>query len=676
MKKILTLSLLIFLLNSKIQAQATANAGQDIEICYLDTIDVFGSGLNPGDTGTYQWKDLANGTVYSNTNNLKFKIVSMASRTFELRVQRKKNKITYTAYDTMFIVVNVLPTFTFAGIPPLCYDDGAINLTQRNIVKAFSGDKTVSTTDVHYYQKKTPSWISGGPVGSNPYIYNYKSFIQNGQVPKTGMRDTICYDYRDYKSCYNRECKSIRINPNPDVLVLDGVYCIKQNTVSLNNLVLKPFSKVGGIESFRCLAVPTGSGANASTVISSVPTVPVTFNLDISAPFNSNSNGIYLIEYTFKDASTGCQRSDTATVLVKLGSKLKFNALNKLCLNQGIVALDSFVRDSNNRVVFGGNWETIEYGGSRNRSIPSVAEKLDSSIVAGKYFRPWTGSGQYLLRYTNAGLCDFTDSVIANVNGLPVIQIDAEDTVCYNRGLTPLLNIKPSGMLGTWSGNGLVNGRFFDPQTSPHTNTFHGPYKMFYTYTNPLTTCTSSDSLNILVQTTPEYTAFANPVSGTQYLVDLGMNFIKHVDSNALLCMWKFGRTDSTFYDSSFIKNIGRKQFIDSGDYTVVLYSGIGRCGRIDTFRFKLDYRTSSIQSSQISKIKLYPNPVKEQLQIEVPELAKLSLFDLNGRQLIEEEVFPYSKNLVNTQSLHNGMYLIRIEMGTDTVWKRIVIER
>jgi hypothetical protein len=179
-----------------------------------------------------------------------------------------------------------------------------------------------------------------------------------------------------------------------------------------------------------------------------------------------------------------------------------------------------------------------------------------------------------------------------------------------------------------------------------------------------------------LVQTTPEYTAFANPVSGTQYLVDLGMNFIKHVDSNALLCMWKFGRTDSTFYDSSFIKNIGRKQFIDSGDYTVVLYSGIGRCGRIDTFRFKLDYRTSSIQSSQISKIKLYPNPVKEQLQIEVPELAKLSLFDLNGRQLIEEEVFPYSKNLVNTQSLHNGMYLIRIEMGTDTVWKRIVIER
>jgi hypothetical protein len=676
MKKILTVCIIIFVFIFKTQAQATANAGQDIEICYLDTIDVFGSGLNPGDTGTYQWKDLANGTVYSNTNNLKFKIVTMVNRTFELRVQRVKNKKMYTAYDTMFVVVNALPTFVYAGLPPRCYDDGALNLTNIPLVKAFSGDKTVSTTDVHYYQKKTPSWISGGPVGSNPYIYNYKSFIQNGQVPKTGMRDTICYDYRDFNSCYNRECKSIRINPNPEVQLIDGVYCIKQNTVTLNNLVVKPFSKVGGIESFRCLSVPSGSGANASTIISSVSTVPVTFNLDISAPFTSSSNGIYLVEYTFKDAITGCQRSDTATIKVVLEAKFKFNSSIKLCLNQGLVALDSFVKDSNNRTVLNGMWETIEYAGSRNRSIPSIAERLDSSIIGGKYFKPAIGSGMYLLRYTNKGICDYRDSVYVIVNGLPIVQIDAEDTVCYNRGLTPLMNIIPAGMVGTWSGQGLVNGRFFDPQTSPHTNIFHGPYKMIYTYTNPLTTCTSSDSLTVMVQTTPEYTAFANPVSGTQYLVDLGMNFIKHVDSNALMCMWKFGRTDSTFYDSSFTKNIGRKQFIDSGDYTVVLYSGIGRCGRIDTFRFTLDYRTSSILTSEISKVKLYPNPVKEQLQIEVPEWAKLSLFDLNGRQLIEEEIFPYNKNLINTQNLHNGMYLIRIEMGTDTVWNRIVIER
>jgi hypothetical protein len=676
MKKILSVCLIIFVFIFEIKAQATANAGLDIEICYLDTIDVFGSGLNSGDTGTYQWKDLANGTVYSNTNNLKFKIVSMASRTFELRVQRVKNKITYTAYDTMFIVVNALPTFIYSGVPPFCYDDGAINLTQRQLVKAFSGDKTVSTTDVHYYQKKTPSWISGGPVGSNPYIYNYKSFIQNGQVPKTGLRDTICYDYKDFNSCYNRECKSIRINPNPEVQMTDGVYCIKQNTVSLNNLVVKPFSKLGGIESFRCLSVPSGSGANTSTVLSSVPTAPVAFTLDISAPFNSNSNGTYTIEYTFRDAITGCQRSDTATILVKLGSTLKFNALNKLCLNQGLVALDSFVRDSNNRVVYGGNWETIEYGGSRNRSIPSVAEKLDSSIAAGKYFKPWIGSGQYLLRYTNAGLCDFTDSVIANVNGLPVIQIDAEDTVCYIRGLTPLLNIKPSGMVGTWSGNGLVNGRFFNPQTSPHTNIFHGPYKMIYTYTNPLTTCTSSDSLNILVQTMPEYQAHAIPIAGTQYDVEFGIDFIKYVDTNSFNCMWKFGRTDSSYFDSTFLKNPGRMHFVDSGDYSVVLYSGIGACDRIDTFRFNLNDRITSIISSIFEKVKWYPNPVKEYLQIEVPKMAKLSLFDLNGRQLIEEDIYPSNKNMINTQSLYNGMYLIRIEMGTDTVWKRIVIER
>jgi hypothetical protein len=191
MKKILTACFILFVFISKSQAQATANAGLDIELCYLDTLNAIGSGLNTGDTGTYQWKDLVSGVVYSNTSLLKLRIIYQTNRSFELRVQRVKNKKTYTAYDTMFVIVNALPTFMYAGLPPRCYDDGAINLTNIPLVKAFSGDKTISTTDVHYYQKKTPSWISGGPVGSNPYIYNYKNFIQNGSVPKTGFRDTI-----------------------------------------------------------------------------------------------------------------------------------------------------------------------------------------------------------------------------------------------------------------------------------------------------------------------------------------------------------------------------------------------------------------------------------------------------------------------------------------------------
>lgn len=676
MKNILTVCLIIFVFISKTQAQATANAGLDIEICLLDTLNAVGSGLNTGDTGTYQWKDLSNGVVYSNASLLRLRITSLTNRTFELRVQRVKNKLTYTAYDTMNVVVNALPTFMYAGLPPRCYDDGALNLTNIPLVKAFSGDKTVSTTDVHYYQKKTPSWISGGPVGSNPYIYNYKNFIQNSSLFKAGFRDTICYDYRDYKLCYNRECKSIRINPNPEVLVVDGLYCIKQNKVSLNNLVFKPFNKVGGIESFRCLSVPSGSNANASNVISSVSTVPVTFTLDISTPFTSSSDGIYLVEYTFKDASSGCQRSDTATIKVVLETKFKFNNSIRLCLNQGLVALDSFVKDSNNQAVLNGTWETIEFGGSRNRSIPSIAEKLDSSIIGGKYFKPAIGSGMYLLRYSNKGICEYTDSIYIIVNGLPLLQIDAEDTVCYNSGLTPLMNMIPAGMVGTWSGQGLVNGRFFDPQTSPQTNAFHGPYSMVYTYINPITLCISSDSLNILVQTMPEYNAHAIPIAGTKYDVDFGIDFIQYVDTNTFNCMWKFGRSDSSYFESTFLKNPGRKNFKDSGDYTVVLFSGIGACDRIDTFRFNLNDRITSIMSLTFDKVKLYPNPVKEYLQIEVPELAIVSIFDLNGRGLIEQKIYPSDKNSIDMQGIQNGMYLIRIEMGTETVWRRLVIER
>jgi len=65
--------------------------------------------------------------------------------------------------------------------------------------------------------------------------------------------------------------------------------------------------------------------------------------------------------------------------------EIKFTGMPKRCINDPLLALDSFVVDKNtgNRFPFG-TWETIEYGGSRDLSNPNVAPKILNSIKGKK----------------------------------------------------------------------------------------------------------------------------------------------------------------------------------------------------------------------------------------------------------------------------------------------------
>jgi hypothetical protein len=101
---------LLTLISMHAGAQVTANAGPDREICISDTLKVNGSGLNTGDTGSYQWRDLSNGLVVSNQQLLSVKITNNANRMYQLRVQKTSNMQTYTAFDTFALTVNPLPT--------------------------------------------------------------------------------------------------------------------------------------------------------------------------------------------------------------------------------------------------------------------------------------------------------------------------------------------------------------------------------------------------------------------------------------------------------------------------------------------------------------------------------------------------------------------------------------
>jgi gliding motility-associated-like protein len=483
-----------------------AIAKPNLEICINDTLKIKARRRPLGHTRTMAWRDLNTGITISNDSSFAQKISTMVPKRYELDLKVTQGGIMCQDKDTLEVQVNALPTFVFAGLPPRCYSDGAINLSQAKIAKASSGDKTQSTFDVRYYQTKKPSWITGGPVGVNVFTYNYPNFIKNYQVPKVGLRDTICYDFRDYKGCYNKDCKPTKLNPNPDVFVKDSTYCQRVGQITLDKQVVRPFSKIGGIESFRVIEVPQGSNIDPAAIISTnTSNTPPTTEMDPGKEGENEKTGKYVIEYCFKDAITGCQTCDTANVFVIRLPEIQFTEFNKQCINYPLMALDSFVIDKNtgNRFPYG-TWETIEYAGSRDLSNPNIAPKILNSVKSKKYFDPKNGAGQYLVKLTDVSSgCPVTDSTEILVNGLPIIQINVPDTVCSSAAPFVLNNILPVGNVGTWSGKG-VSLRQFNPSISSKTKLYEGPISIKFEYSNPLTTCTSSDSQTLLIQSQAE----------------------------------------------------------------------------------------------------------------------------------------------------------------------------
>lgn len=654
-------NLLILLLftSAYLKAQVTANAGPDLLICIQDTLKVQGTGLNSGDTGSYQWKDLNASIVISNSASFSVKITSLTSRKYELTVTRVSSNVTYSDKDTFILTVSPLPGFKFAGLPPRCYDDGCINLTLNIIASATQGNDTSKKFyDLRYFQKyKKPSWVSGGPVGTTPYKYCPSNFINNSQLPSTGLRDTICYEYKDVNGCYNYECKPLRINPNPVVQVNDGLFCQRIGCIGLDQLAVIPFNKVGGIQSWRCLKVPINSGVDPSKIINvNNSSIPATYCMDPGVPGDNKKTGDYILEYCFKNPSTGCQRCDTSTLTVVRLPEIEFDIIPSQCINSPLVSLDSFVRDSftGNHLV-SGNWQCVAYGGSRDMNNSMVKNAINNSVQSMKYFNPKTGAGQYLLRFTeNSSGCAVSDSLQVTVNGLPLVQVFAQDSICSESGKYVLSsNYSFQDTNGKWSGE-YVNGNLFNSDMVDMGTSYIKSSWVRYIYKNPLTGCINADSQKTTIIKRPYFKFTQNVKLYSKYLVTFYI-----IDSNMNLSPFKW---DWYYGNGATAKSRNLKEilFLDSGLYDTYLTIDNGICKTSDTISFMLNYRASSIADIYKS-IKVYPNPVNAELLINIPFDGAINLSDINGKHLLEDHVHSHETKQINMEKFESGIYLLII---------------
>jgi len=77
-------------------------------------------------------------------------------------------------------------------------------------------------------------------------------------------------------------------------------------------------------------------------------------------------------------------------------------------------------------------------------------------------------------------------------------------------------------------------------------------------------------------------------------------------------------------------------------------------------------------ESTLLKPIQFYPNPVKDELNIEIAVASTLKIFDLNGRLVLEREL-DSGLNNINTSSLKAGVYSMSISNSSFTRQTRLL---
>ncbi len=78
------------------------------------------------------------------------------------------------------------------------------------------------------------------------------------------------------------------------------------------------------------------------------------------------------------------------------------------------------------------------------------------------------------------------------------------------------------------------------------------------------------------------------------------------------------------------------------------------------------------VNEAALAQIGVYPNPVKDNLNLTVPasvEIKNVAVYDLLGKNLN----ISFSEGVVNTASLSQGVYLLRVETSAGTLTQKIV---
>lgn len=106
-----------------------------------------------------------------------------------------------------------------------------------------------------------------------------------------------------------------------------------------------------------------------------------------------------------------------------------------------------------------------------------------------------------------------------------------------------------------------------------------------------------------------------------------------------------------------------------TSEYGVVGY--IGMCSASSQITIRV---LDGINEANLSTLHLYPNPTSDWVNVEVPLLNQLTVFDVSGRKMA---TFKGIQNKVcfSVKGWQDGVYFLRIETSNATLFRRIVVQ-
>lgn len=224
-------------------------------------------------------------------------------------------------------------------------------------------------------------------------------------------------------------------------------------------------------------------------------------NVDVNGVFTPNGIGVFELSYGFELG--GCDATDNVFITVVDPSQADAGLDLEMCFSNTQTQLVG--------LPIGGTWSGTGIAGNGNYT-PNVP-------------------GTYTLTYSfGGGNCLTTDNLELIVHDLPIVDAGLDDVFCESEAATNFIGL-PAG--GTWTGNGIMNGVFgtFDPSFASL-----GDNTLTYTFTDPITTCTNSDDINVAINPLPNVNFTFNSIVCEDNLENFTNNSLLGSDFQ-----WNFG---------------------------------------------------------------------------------------------------------------------------------------
>ncbi len=187
---------------------------------------------------------------------------------------------------------------------------------------------------------------------------------------------------------------------------------------------------------------------------------------------SENNIGANILTYTYGDGS--CSIQDNMTVTVRSLPTVEAGANQNACIQDAPLLISGGTPAN-------GTW-TINNNGV---------------LIGNNVFDPEaSGEGVYTLTYTfqDEFNCTNSDTKTIIVSELPEVDAGPDQTLCDVPSNISLSGYTPFG--GIWTGVGVTAWGSFNVANTPGV----GEYQLYYSYTDPTTTCTNIDSLTITIE--------------------------------------------------------------------------------------------------------------------------------------------------------------------------------